>query len=196
MQNRPDFVDQNLKSTLTDVQKIRLAEALARSLQDVEILKDENKKRAHEFAERMDGLNQSIKKSFITLQNGYEYKWISCKILYNDPKPGEKTLMRMDTGELVRVEDMSFAECQETLPLTAVKEPEMMSADETEEIALRLLPDQEPAATAPQSTNAPEPESTTPETAPESPAPSKRKPGRPRKVLAMPSNGKDDQPHA
>jgi hypothetical protein len=195
--DRPDFVDQNLKCLLTDVQKIRTAEALARSLQDRETLEEEKKQQAHEFAERMDGMNKSIKKAFITLQNGYEYRWISCKVLYNDPKAGEKTLVRIDTGEVVRVEDMSFAECQETLPLAKPEsdapapDPEKVSAVET-----ALFPERQAGSDAPESIAVAGPDPLASEIAEASQKPAKRKTKRSRKVLPMPGNGKGSQPHA
>jgi hypothetical protein len=195
--DRPEFVDQNLKCLLSDVQKIRTAEALARSLQERETLEEEKKAQAHELAERMDGINKSIKKGSITLQNGYEYRWISCKVLYNDPKPGEKTLVRMDTGEVVRVEDMSFAECQETLPL-AKPEPDAPAPDPNEVAAVEtaLFPERLAGSDAPESIAAAGPDPLASEIAEASQKPAKRKTKRSRKVLPIAGNGKGSQPHA
>jgi len=198
--DRPDFVDQNLKCLLSDVQKIRTAEALARSLQERETLEEEKKAQAHELAERMDGINKSIKKAFITLQNGYEYRWISCKVLYNDPKPGEKTLVRMDTGEVVRVEDMSFAECQETLPLAKPEadDPEGIPDEKVEEIAEKLPDLFSARQDAPQSIAAAGPDPSASEIAEASQKPAKRKTKRSRRKLLpdLAGNGKGSQPHA
>lgn len=50
------------------------------------------------------------------INNGYEHRNIDCQIRFNDPESGMKTLMRMDTGEIVRITKMSEAEKQEELP--------------------------------------------------------------------------------
>ncbi len=205
--NRPDFVDQNLKCVLTDAHKIRTAEALARSLQDRETLEEEKKKQLHQFAERMDGLNESIKKAFIVLQNGYEYKWTACKVLYNDPKIGEKTLVRMDTGEVVRVEDMSFAECQESLPLATAEPSEFKNSSEytpfeeireavgkaADKVASDLFPERQDASSEPQAIAAAGPDPLASDIAEASQKGSKRKTKRAskRKVLTV-TKGSDD----
>ena len=103
-------------------------------------MEDDKKQKNHEFAERIDGLNNKIRKDRTILVQGYEYKWIPCRVLYNFPKDGEKTLVRQDTGEEVRIEDMTFAECQEALALTPVQTDASTVSEPSEE----FKPDSEP----------------------------------------------------
>lgn len=115
--NRPETIDQNLRCALTDHDKIRIADHLARTLQELEQVNDELDGIKADFKGRIEGLEKSSKKSRQILVQGFEFKWVTCKVLYNDPKNGDKTLIRLDTGEVVRIEEMNYGECQENLPL-------------------------------------------------------------------------------
>ncbi len=117
MMNRPETIQQNLRCPLTDPEKIRLGEGLARLLEEMGEVEDEQKATATKFKAQLEGIDSAVTKTRKILSAGYEYRWIDCRVLYNKPASRQKTLIRLDTGEEVRIEDMSEEECQENLPL-------------------------------------------------------------------------------
>jgi hypothetical protein len=135
MMNRPETISQSLRCPLTDQEKIRFGEGLARLLEEMGEVEDEQKASAAKFKGQLEGIDGAVTKARKILSAGYEYRWIDCKVLYNKPASRQKTIVRLDTGEEVRIEDMSEAECQENLPLRpsgvaeviAEKLPEMLN---------------------------------------------------------------------
>jgi hypothetical protein len=144
MNNRPETISQNLKVFLSDRQKLHVAEALAQTLHEKQELEDHKKAATHEMAERLEGMENSIKKSARLLSQGYDFQWVECRVLYNTPQPGEKQLIRLDTGEEVRIEEMTFEEAQENLPLTEptpAAPPEAAAVPPEEPLSLTPTPE-------------------------------------------------------
>ena len=52
---------------------------------------------------------------------GYEERQVSCRIEYNRPHNGKKTIIREDTGETVSIENMTGEELQEELDLSGTE---------------------------------------------------------------------------
>lgn len=129
MTNRPEHVPQSLRCPLNEQEKIGFGESLARFLEDLEELEDQKVATAASIKAQIEGTQKAVTKARKILSAGYEYRWITCKVLYNDPTPRQKTIVRLDTGEQVRIEDMTDDECQENLPLTVV-EPAAEPAEE------------------------------------------------------------------
>lgn len=123
MTNRPEQVPQSLRCPLNEQEKVGFGESLARFLEDLEELEDQKVATAASIKAQIEGTQKAITKARKILSAGYEYRWITCKVLYNDPTPRQKTIVRLDTGEQVRIEDMTDEECQENLPLTIVPDP-------------------------------------------------------------------------
>lgn len=70
---------------------------------------------------------------------GRERRLVACITEFHQPSPGKKRTTRLDTGELVKTDDMSPFELQENLFADAVAEPEQM-----EDAALQVKPDPTP----------------------------------------------------
>src|SRR5580704_3954710 len=107
MINRPETLSQSLRCPLTDQEKIRFGEGLARLLEEMGEVEDEQKASAAKFKAQLEGIEGAVTKTRKILSAGYEYRWIDCKVLYHKPATRQKTLVRLDTGEVVREEDMS-----------------------------------------------------------------------------------------
>lgn len=118
MSNRPETVPQSLRCPLNEQEKVSFGESLARFLEDLEDLEEQKVATAATIKAQIEGTQKAITKARKILSAGYEYRWITCKVLYNAPSNRQKTILRLDTGEEVRVEDMTDDECQENLPLT------------------------------------------------------------------------------
>ena len=116
---RADMVTRDLRHSFDPKERIRLAEDLAHEL----IVRAEAcrlfavAKKAHD--EAVGKLESTISDLTRKLCEGWEYRDIKCKVLWNSPREGIKTLVRLDTGEEVAQEEMTFDEKQESLPLEA-----------------------------------------------------------------------------
>lgn len=100
----------------TGPERLDLAEQLARASQAKSDAEDQKKAQDAEYKETVEGLNLAIKRLSRKLTSGHELRNVPCKWLLEDPTPKEKTLVRMDTGEIVRVVPMQDRDFQETLP--------------------------------------------------------------------------------
>lgn len=64
------------------------------------------------------------------VNDGYDFRMIECRLVFNDPKDGIKSYYRLDTGELVESISMESHEMQENLPL---EDPEDDSDEDEDE---------------------------------------------------------------
>lgn len=64
-----------------------------------------------------EGLKADIAQFSRFVTDGYDFRMIECRIIFDDPKPGAKTIYRTDTGEAVKTEKMTDDEKQAELPL-------------------------------------------------------------------------------
>lgn len=100
----------------TGPERLDLAEQLARASQAKGDAEDQKKAQDAEYKEQLEGLNLAIKRLSRKLTSGHEMRNVPCKWILEDPTPKEKTLVRLDTGEIVRVIPMQDRDFQETLP--------------------------------------------------------------------------------
>lgn len=113
-----------LPVSYTPAERLDLAEQLARASQTRMDTEDQKKANDAEFKETMEGLNLAIKRLTRRLTQGSEMRNVECKWILEDPTPKEKTLVRLDTGEVVRIMPMQDHDFQELLPITpATAEP-------------------------------------------------------------------------
>lgn len=78
--------------------------------------------------ERMAVLQKAIKSHFKMLREKKRYANVDCQFIFDEPDKGKKTLVRLDTGEIVRVLPMQGEDFQDKLPLAL--EPEKSPAPE------------------------------------------------------------------
>lgn len=90
---------------------------LAYENQNFDELEDAKKALTSEFTSKINSSRASISKLSSNINNGYEYRYIECEITMDAPETGQKTITRTDTGEIVRIEEMSDREMQGELPL-------------------------------------------------------------------------------
>ena len=74
-----------------------------------------------QFKSQIEGLEAAIETLSKALTSGYEYRPVTCTVLFDSPKAGAKTTIRMDTMEEVSIDQMTPAEMQSELPLTDKK---------------------------------------------------------------------------
>lgn len=111
--------ERDLRYDFTDKEILEFARDCASKQGELQETEDRLKEIKSDFKARTDMLVGHISLLSRKVANGYEFRSIPCEVRYHDPKPGEKTTYRLDTDtpEIVRVEEMTFAEKQEELPL-------------------------------------------------------------------------------
>jgi len=88
---------------------------LARLSTESQSIENERKAVAAEFKAKLDTKDAEIAVIGNHINNGYEYRYIQCTIILNQPNTGKKTVTRNDTGEVVKIEDMTPDEMQSEL---------------------------------------------------------------------------------
>jgi hypothetical protein len=106
-----------LKYQFTENELKEIARKLAYENKNFDELEEGKKAVTSEFKSKTDASRASISKLSNYINNGYEMRVIDCKVEFNDPENGQKTVYRKDTGELVEVLEMSHDEMQEKLEL-------------------------------------------------------------------------------
>lgn len=101
----------------TDPERMDIAEQLGRAAQSQGDLEDQKKAQDAEHKEALEAVKLQIKRLSRKLASGSEMRNVMCKWLLEDPTPKEKTLVRLDTGEVVRVVPMQDHDFQEELPI-------------------------------------------------------------------------------
>lgn len=119
---RPDTVTKAVKHTFDNGELLTMADAITESVQRLAEVKKAKADADASFKDEMEQQTGTITKLSGMYRRGYEFRDHDCKVLYNMPEEGEKTFVRIDTGEEVSTDNMTEEEKQETLPLaTAVK---------------------------------------------------------------------------
>ena len=120
---RQDFVMRDMRHTFPPPERVRLAEDLSHEMITLHQLETEFDKLKTAHTAKAKERECTIRDLARKLCEGWEYRDIPYRQLWNDPEVGKKTVVRLDTGEVVAVEDMADDERQERLPLEAESEP-------------------------------------------------------------------------
>jgi hypothetical protein len=114
---RPEVITRDFRHNFDPKERIRIAEDLAHELisraDAMRAFSGLNK--THD--EKVEKLDSAITHLTRVLCEGWEYRDVKCKVLWNKPKPKQKTIVRLDTGEQVEIVPMTEDECQEELDL-------------------------------------------------------------------------------
>jgi hypothetical protein len=106
-----------------------LGEALAREAQTVFTLREQKKESTASFGVLIAEANGRVAGLTHKINEGYEMRDTECRVLPDVPRRGMKSIMRLDTGEIVREEAMTAEEMQdafkfEELPVEEGEDPE------------------------------------------------------------------------
>jgi len=109
---REERIQKNLKVILTETELLKLAREMAKAQAD--LMAAQNRK-----AEIVSELNAAIKKHHAdveefsrTVGNGYVYRDIDCRVIFDHPEPNLKTVIRLDDFSEVSSERMTDQERQ------------------------------------------------------------------------------------
>ena len=101
-----------IKYTFTQDEIRELGEALAREAQTVFDLKEKKASVDADLSALIKAANRRVGEIADKVNSGFEMREVECLALMEDPRPGMKKIIRIDTNEEVRVEAMTVAEMQ------------------------------------------------------------------------------------
>lgn len=137
---RADTITLAIEERYTPEEKADIASKLAIAIADQETISTEKKLSDAAFNERLKKGDAEITNLAKLYNKGYEVAQIGCDIRYDHPEPGQKSYVRMDTGEVVQTIDMSWEEKQETIqfPLTASPDAATLAQPTDEQVNAAL----------------------------------------------------------
>lgn len=115
-----------LPNPLSEKQKAEIGERMA----DIEILISEIEQRkkavTNDLGERIKSLESELYGLAKSFKNNTAETEVECRVDFNTPERGKKTIIRLDLNEIARIEDMSEYE------LKAIEQPELFDKQEND----------------------------------------------------------------
>lgn len=106
-----------LKHTFTQEEVISKAMESAQEIQALESSRETLKEVSAQFKADIAKHEKRILELSRQINQGYDYRDMECEWHIDVPEPGMKSLFRLDSRELVRVDSMLPSEKQQELPL-------------------------------------------------------------------------------
>lgn len=103
----PQPVKRTLKHEFSAAEIHDLSLTLATKTKERQALEEEKKAVGSSYKARLDELNAACNKISNQVTDGFEMRETECRIEYNKPSQGRKTLIRIDTGKVALIEPMS-----------------------------------------------------------------------------------------
>lgn len=129
---REATIKRNLRWIFTSPEILEISKRLAEKNGNVVTLEDEKKRATKDYAARIATVENEVSDLARKVTNGYEFRDIDCRVVFDTPKPGMKTITRLDTMEQVGIEEMTFPEKQLTIPAVDEASPEKQPEDKTD----------------------------------------------------------------
>jgi len=118
-----------LPVTYTGAEIIALAQAQARAEESKEQLCEQFEALKLKHKSELETVENSIRQIARKIRKNTHYENVDCIYILEDPTPREKTLIRLDTGEIVRVVPMDSRDYQDPLPTVLKPETPVVSND-------------------------------------------------------------------
>lgn len=129
---------EHLEVRFTDEEKLEMGRDVARLNQEKRRLDQKLGEIKKQLTGEIAAKETEIDRLMDLLSNGYEYRQVECRVDLDTPKPGQASVIRLDTEEVVRVRRMNDEELQVQLPLEEAPpeaEPSVEPAIEPEPVA-------------------------------------------------------------
>lgn len=135
----------------TDSQILVMADSMARYSVEKQNLEEQFEVVKMDFKHKLEAIDASIRTLTRNITKRSHYENVDCIYVLEEPTHAEKTLVRMDTGEVVRVLPMDPRDYQDSLPAV------MRAADPVDTTSFALEPpdDRKTAAAGDKETPAP-----------------------------------------
>ncbi len=110
-------ITQRLRCLLTDDEKIEAGKQLAEANNELKEIEDDKAQVVSDFKAKTTAVEAQVAILGGKLRSGYELRPVECHVLFDQPQPGQKQIIRLDTKETVSTELMTDEEKQKLLPL-------------------------------------------------------------------------------
>lgn len=147
---RVDTITLPIEEKYSIEEMAEIAQKLVAAQTSMEEQEAEKKVSDSHYNERIKGFAAEVSAFAKQYSKGSEVAQIGCDVRYDNPEPGQKAYIRMDTGETVETHPMSWEEKQETFqfPLTPASQADGTPQPTDEQVneaisGLRILPDEE-----------------------------------------------------
>lgn len=91
------------------------AKQLARKNQQLTELDLKKKQMAADLKSELDTATAETARLARWVNDEYDFRMVDCEVILDSPEAGQKTLYRLDTGEVVKTEKMTPEELQQVL---------------------------------------------------------------------------------
>lgn len=127
----PETTTQYLPYDFTPAEKRDIAASLAQANQQYSTVEKQKKQVMADFTAQLAALDSVIEQKSRLYAAGKEYRDIDCTIHYHKPSQGLKTIVRNDTGEVVKDGiQMTPVEMQEELPFEPKPDPYLAAIED------------------------------------------------------------------
>ena len=109
-----------LECAYTDAELAEKRDELAGVIIEVQAVEERKKSANSSFKEMLDGLYSQSSELAHQIKSKGEFRLTDCAIEYNSPNIGEKTTIRLDTGEVVKTEPMTHEERQDEIDFSDI----------------------------------------------------------------------------
>jgi hypothetical protein len=127
---RRESIINSLECKYTPEEMAEIAKNLSGNVAELESVAAEKKVSDATYNGRIKKIEEEIGTLAKSYNRGYEMRDITCDICYDDPAPGQKSIYRVDTKELVATKEMTFeekqTELQFNLPQSSEPSPEQI----------------------------------------------------------------------
>ncbi len=108
---------------LTEKQKAELGEQMSKVEIEINQLEIQKKNTVAAFTEKIKDLESELYGLAKKFEENTEQIEVDCRVEFNTPERGKKTIIRLDTNSIARVEDMSEFE------IKAIEQPDLFEKD-------------------------------------------------------------------
>lgn len=112
---KPKKVTEYLKYQFSEEETRENAKRLARKNQEIAELELKKKQLAADLKAEMDTAAADAARLARWVNDEYDFRMVDCEIMLNSPREGQKTMFRLDTGEVVKTEKMTADEMQQVM---------------------------------------------------------------------------------
>ncbi len=111
-----------LRYDFTEQEFLEHARTLGRMNQELAAAEERRKSVSADLAADVKRHQDEVSRQSRLVSNGYEYRDVECEVRYHSPEKAKKTIVRLDTGEVVKTAFMSGIEMQEAFDFGAPEE--------------------------------------------------------------------------
>lgn len=111
-----ELIKRSLPVSLTDQDRLDIAEQMSKTQQEINAIEDQKK--------RLNPLRADLARLSNQFEKNEKEELVECYWVYDSPEPGEKTMYRYDTGDVVERRLMTEEDSQGTLEFYKESEPE------------------------------------------------------------------------